>query len=113
MAMQKYLVILRSGPAKQEAPSPAQMQEMYAAFAAWSEKFKTNIVDMGAKLKPGGKILTVSGVIDGPLMEAKEIVGGFMVVSADNYEQALEIARECPGVLRPGNSVEVREMASR
>ena len=110
MATQKYLVFLRSVPGRQEPPSPAQMQEMYAAFNSWRDKFKANIVDMGGKLKPGGRILTASGVTDGPFTEAKEIVGGYMVVTAENYEGALEVARECPGVVRPGSSVEIREI---
>ena len=111
MPTQKYLLILRSVPGKQEPPSPAQMQDMYAAFNAWKDKFTANIVDMGGKLKPGGKILTTSGVTDGPFIEAKEIVGGYMLVAAENYERALEVARECPGVMRPGTSVEIREIA--
>jgi hypothetical protein len=78
------------------------MHEMYAAFSAWREKFKDNIVDLGGKLKPGGKILTTSGVTDGPFAEAKEVVGGYMVVAAENSDRAIEIARECPGVVRPG-----------
>lgn len=111
MPTQKYLCIQRSVPGKQEPPSPAQMQEMYAVFNTWKEKFKVNIVDMGGKLKPGGKILTASGVTDGPLIEVKEIVGGYMVVAAENYEGALEVARECPGLVMPGSSIEIREMA--
>jgi hypothetical protein len=111
MATQKYLVFLRNTPGKQEPPSPAKMQEMYAAFHAWREKFKDNIVDMGGKLKPGGKILTAAGVTDGPFAEAKEVVGGYMVVAAENSDRAVEIARECPGVVRPGASVEIREIA--
>ena len=112
MPTQKYLVFLRSAAGKQEPPSPAQMQDMYAAFNTWQEKFKTKIVDMGGKLRPGGKILTTSGVTDGPFAEAKEVVGGYMVVAAENYEQALAVARECPGIVRPGSSVEIREIAS-
>lgn len=111
MPTQKYLVMLRSGPAKQEPPSPAHLEDMYAAFHVWKEKFKANIVDMGAKLKPGGKVVTVSGVTDGPFVEAKEIVGGFMILSAETYDQAIEVARGCPGVVRPGSSLEIREMA--
>jgi hypothetical protein len=88
------------------------MQDMYAAFGAWKDKFKANIVDMGGKLKPGGKILTASGVTDGPFTEAKEIVGGFMVIAAESYDGAIEVARECPGVVRPGSSIEIREVAS-
>jgi hypothetical protein len=87
------------------------MQEMYAAFNAWKEKFKDNIVDMGGKLKPGGKILTVSGVKDGPFIEIKEIVGGYMVVAAESYERAIEVATGCPGIIGPGSSIEIREMA--
>jgi hypothetical protein len=113
MPTRKYLVFLRSVPGKQEPRhSPAQMQEMYAAFGAWKEKFKANIVDMGGKLQPGGRTLTAAGVTDGPFAEAKEVVGGFMVVAAENYERAIEVVRECPGVVRPGSSVEIREIAS-
>ena len=109
--MPKYLLVQRSAPGKQEPPSPAQMQEMYATFNAWKEKFKDNIVDMGGKLKSGGKMVTASGVSDGPFVEAKEIVGGYMVVVAESYEIAVEVARQCPGVIRPGSSVEVRELS--
>ena len=112
MPMQKYLVFLRSIPGKQERPSPAQMQQMYAAFDAWTAKFKANIVDLGGQLKPGGKILTASGLSDGPFAEAKEVVGGFMVIAAESYEQAAQVARECPGVVRPGASVEIREIVA-
>lgn len=112
MATQKYLVFLRTIPGKQEPPSPAQRQEMYAAFTAWRERFKGNIIDMGGRLKPGGKILTASGVTDGPFAEAKEVVGGYMVVAAESSDGAVEIARECPGVLRPGSIVEIREILS-
>ena len=112
MPTQKYLVFLRNIPKKHEPPSPAQMQEMYAAFDAWRDKFKANIVDLGGQLKPGGKILTQSGVTDGPFAEAKEVVGGYMVVAAESYDRALEVTRECPGVVRPGSSVEIREIAS-
>lgn len=105
-------MFLRSDPAQQGAPSPTQMQQMYAAFGAWQEKFKANIVDMGGKLKPGGKIVTDTGVTDGPFAETKEVVGGYMVVAAESYDDAVRIARECPGVIRRGSSVEIREIAT-
>lgn len=114
MPMQKYLVVLRSQPSQAEnrqPPSPAQMQEMYAVFTAWKEKFRANILDMGGKLKPGGKLLTTSGVTDGPFVEAKEIVGGFMIIAAENYEQALEVAKGSPGFM-PGATLEIREIAT-
>lgn len=108
--MPKYLFLQWSVPVKREPPSPAQMQDMYAAFNAWKEKFKENILDMGGQLGPGGKVVTTSGATDGPFVEAKEIVGGYMLVSAESFDRALEVARESPGVMMPGSSVEIREI---
>lgn len=110
MPSQKYLFLHRSTP-DQSQPSPAQMQEMYAVWSAWKETFKANILDMGNKLKPGGRILAGSGVTDGPFVETKEIVGGYMIVTAESYEGALEVAKGMLGMMTPGASIEIREMA--
>ncbi len=111
MSQQKYLCIQRSQPGGCQKPSPSQMEEMFACFNAWKEKFKDNIVDMGGKLGEGSMV-TADQVTDGPFTETKEIVGGFMIISAKNLEQAMEIARESPGVAMPGSSVEVREICT-
>ena len=112
MPDRKYLFIQRSSPGNptSQQPSPAQMQEMYAAFNAWKEKFKENILDMGGKLMPSGKVVTPSGATDGPFVEAKEIVGGYMFVSAESVERAVQVASEMP-MLMPGSSIEIREVA--
>ncbi len=112
MAKQKYLCIQRSQPGGEcGKPSPAQMEEMYTKFNAWKEKFQANIVDMGGKLG-GGKVVTSEGATDGPFVEAKEVVGGFMIVEAESMDEAVEVARESPGVAMPGSSVEVREITT-
>jgi len=111
--MKNYLCIMRYQPQqaeKSEAPSPAEMEEMYAKFNAWKEKFQDNIVDMGGKLGEG-KIVTNDSVTDGPFIEAKEIIGGYMIVSAEDINQATEIAQQSPGVF-PGSSVEVRKIST-
>lgn len=113
MSDRRYLLLQRGAPGKQEAPSPAQMQEMYAAFNVWKEKFKANIVEMGGRLAPGGKVLKASGVMDGPLVESKEIIGGYMIVVADGYDLALEIAQGCPGLISATSSCEVREIMAK
>src|SRR5215510_5218463 len=107
----KYLFLQRSQPGnRQQQPSPAQMQDMYAAFNTWKAKFKDNILDVGGKLLPGGKVVTTSGATDGPFVEAKEVVGGYMFVIADSVEQAIQVAREMP-MLMPGSTIEIREVA--
>lgn len=111
---QKYLFLHRSQPGAstptpEQKPSPEQMQAMLARWNAWKDKFKDNIVDWGDKLKPGGKVVSASGVSDGPFIEAKEIIGGFMIVAAESLEQAVVIAQEMPA--GPGARIEVRELA--
>ena len=109
--MPKYLCMQRSQPGqgKGEKPSPAKMEEMYAKFNTWKERFHENIIDMGGQLG-GGKMVTFQGITDGPFVEAKEVVGGYMIVSAKSLEEAIEVARGCPGLVSPGSGVEVREI---
>jgi hypothetical protein len=104
--MQRSLSSEDSGESSR--PSPAQMQEMYAKFAAWQTKFEANLVDMGGKLG-AGKLVTVD-TADGPFVEVKELVGGYMIVEADDLDCAIAVARECPGLVRPGSGVEVIEI---
>ena len=101
MSKQNYLCIQRSQPSDGTSqggkPSPDQMEEMYARFNAWKEKFQDNIIDLGGKLG-SGKMVTSEGVTDGPFIETKELVGGYMVVSAESIEEASEVAAQSPGV---------------
>ena len=108
--MPNFLCIQRSLPTGDgEEPSPADMQEMYAKFGAWQTKFKDNLVDMGGKLG-AGKLVTSGSAPDGPFVEVKELVGGYMIVSAATLDEAADVARECPGLVSPGSGVEVIEI---
>ena len=108
--MPRYLCMQRNLPGgNSERPSPAQMQELYDRFGAWQQKFKTNLIDMGGKLG-GGKLVTAEPASDGPFVEVKELVGGYMIVSAESLDEAIEVARGCPGLVRPGSGVEVIEI---
>jgi hypothetical protein len=108
--MPNFLCVQRSLPrGEDDKPSPSQMQDMYARFTAWQEKFKDNLVDMGGKLGDG-KLVTSESVGDGPFVEVKELVGGYMIVAAESLEEAIGVARECPGLVSPGSGVEVIEI---
>jgi hypothetical protein len=85
------------------------MQAMYAKFNDWRKKFEKNLTDAGGRLG-GGRLVTTQPTPDGPFVEIKELVGGYMIVSAANLEEAIEVARECPGLVRPGSGVEVIEI---
>jgi hypothetical protein len=109
--MPKFLCLQRAVPGADggEKPSPAQMQAMYAKFNEWREKFEKNLTDPGGRLGKG-RLVTAQPPPDGPFVEVKELVGGYMIVTAANLEEAIAVARECPGLVRPGSGVEVIEI---
>ena len=47
---------------------------------------------------------------DGPFVEVKELVGGYMIVAADSLDEAIEVAQACPGLVGPNSGVEVIEI---
>jgi len=108
--MPKYLCLQRSLPGGKEGekPSPAQMQAMYGKFNEWREKFRSNLTDLGGRLGAGR--LVAQPTPDGPFVEVKELVGGYMILTAASIEEAIEVARGCPGLVRPGSGVEVIEI---
>lgn len=110
--MPRYLCLQRSIPGFEgEGPSPAQMQAMYAHFNEWRETFQDNLVDLGGGLGEG-QVVAEGLPADGPFVEIKELVGGYMIVQAPTLAEAVKVARACPGLVRPGSGVEVIEIRS-
>ena len=67
---------------------------------------------MPARLGDRGRLLRSEGervVVDGPFSETKEMVGGFFIVEADNYDAAAEVAKTCPH-LELGGTIELRQV---
>ena len=68
-----------------------------------SQSLKTDAV--AARVTTRGEKPTVH---DGPFAEAKEMIGGILLLTCDAREQAIEIARECPAA--DWATIEVREL---
>ena len=66
----------------------------------------------GNPLEREGKIVSGKNrvVSDGPFAESKEAIGGYFLLDVANFDDAVAIARECPG-LPYGVQVEVRPVA--
>jgi hypothetical protein len=96
---------------REVSPSPEQMQKTMEKWVSWFKDLgaKGHIKDPGHPLEHAGKV--VSGkkkvVTDGPFAEAKDVVGGYIIVEAKDIAQAAELAKDCP-ILQVGGSVEVR-----
>lgn len=109
--MSKYLLIYRDSAEPRPQPSPEEMQGFLQMWDGWFKQFGSQIVDQGDGLMPTGRVLQPGGVVaDGPYVEAKEMIGGFSVVEANSYDQAVEIARSCP-IAVIGGAIEIREFA--
>jgi hypothetical protein len=89
------------------------MEQAMAEFRAWKAKFQDEIADMGDALTPAGGVCRSDGVTDGPYIEGKEVIAGYMIVATSSLERALQIAKEGPMTRNPGASVEVRALAGR
>jgi hypothetical protein len=110
----RYLFLYRSPTdAPRRTPSPAEMEQAMAEWRAWKAKFQDEIVDMGDALTPAGAVCRSAGVTDGPYIEGKEVIGGYMIVATSSLERAIQIAKEGPMTTNPGASVEVRALAGR
>src|SRR5450432_2703647 len=87
--------------------------EMQAIFYKWDNWFggiaaQGKISNMGIRLVSPGKVLKAGGVItDGPFVEIRERLNGFIVVKADSLDEAITLAHGCP-ILEINGSVEVR-----
>jgi len=84
-----------------------------AGFTSWFERLrKEGHFKGGHPLEHDGKIVAGrNAVTDGPFAESKEAIAGFFIIQADSLEEAVEIAKSCPG-LDYGQTVEVRAIAS-
>ncbi|MBL8803249.1 MAG: transcription initiation protein [Planctomycetes bacterium] len=114
--MPNYMLLLHDDP-KAFGPhiTPAQMQAVLAEYQAWAGKLAGEGRLLGGeKLRDnGGKVMTLSGgkprVVDGHYAEAKEVIGGYFTISADNYDHAVKLCLDCPH-LKYGARIEVREV---
>ena len=95
--------------------SPEEMQKVADEWMAWFKGLtERGTAVAGSPLEPSGKI--VSGrngrlVADGPFAESKEAIGGYFLLKVNTMEEAIAIAKGCPG-LPHGAVVEVRPVAA-
>lgn len=91
--------------------SPEQMQKTIEKWSAWFKQLgeQGHLKDIGQPLEPGGSVVRSQQktVTDGPFAEAKDVVGGFSLITARDLQHAVELSKNCP-ILDAGGSVEVR-----
>ena len=110
--MKDFMMIFIGADYQEFGLSPEELQTRMGKWFAWNEKMqKQGIVKGGEALVPSVK--RVSGpkrtVTDAPLIEGKELIGGFYIVQAENADAVVKIAEDYPDYDLDG-TVEIREV---
>jgi len=110
-----YALLIVETPGDREARSEAQGRDLYGRMLRFSEDLKDRgllTVSQSLTTDRSGARVSVQGdrvsVVDGPFSEAKEMIGGFLLLTCESREQAIALARECPAARWA--TVEVREL---
>jgi hypothetical protein len=109
--MAKFMYLFRTNPGLYRSLSPEQMQQTAQKWIDWKDSLARsgNLANVGERLDGSGKVVrgTAKAVTDGPFVEVKDAVQGYIVVEARDVDHAVELAGGCP-VLDHDGSVEIR-----
>src|SRR5581483_10356093 len=95
--MDKFMFLFKGDPTINL--SPEAMQAHMQKWNQWMQGLAQKgtfvagepLERTGKQVKAGGKVVT-----DGPYSEAKEIVGGYLIVDAKDINDAVDISKGCP-----------------
>jgi hypothetical protein len=114
--MSQYLLLLYDNSPTLRSLSPEETQKAVEKYSAWSKMPFTKggkrlAEDHGRIMHPdkAGAHAGKSRVTDGPYSEAKEVLGGFYLIEADNYDHAVELTQGHPH-LEYNGAIEIRQI---
>lgn len=107
--MPQFLLLLHDSGMFPEDVSPAEIQSIIESYRAWMTRMNAT----GQKLVDGeGRVVTGKdggmSVTDGPYAEAKEILGGYMMVEAADYDAAVALCKDSPHLGH--GTIEIRQV---
>jgi hypothetical protein len=111
--MEEFLLVFRNETESNEPPqSPEQLQHRMKYWQDWMGNIaaQNKLVSAGNRLTAEGKVVKQNNVVtNGPYVEMKEAIGGYIIVRAHSLDEAAELAKDCP-ILKIGGNVEVRTL---
>jgi len=91
------------------------MQQILKKWMDWKDNLEKNgnVKQFGERLDGSGKVVRGKdkAVTDGPYVEVKDFIQGYLLVEAKDIDQAVELAKGCP-ILESDGTVEVRPFVS-
>ncbi len=109
--MPQFMLLLYNNPPALAKMSPEEMQKALEKYMAWTKKPFT--LDSKRLGQDAGKVVRSQNgrprAVDGPFSETKEVLGGFYLIEAVDYDEAVARASEHPHV-EYGGTIEVRKL---
>ena len=110
--MKEFILLFRQPDLGYSNVSPLEVENITRKWEKWIEGISSQgkLSSRGSRLANAGKVLKPGGVItDGPFVEIKERLGGFIVIKAENLDEAVTLAHGSPVLDRDG-CVEIRPL---
>jgi hypothetical protein len=110
--MEKFLLLIREDLKRRAKLSPADFRHQCDLVGDWIDKMTAtgNYIDASALYDQGKYVGNNYVVSDGPFLEAKESISGFILIQADDLDHATRLAQACTFVHTGYAVIEVRPM---
>lgn len=116
MNMKQYVLMFRMDVTTTEAqPTEEQMIVYMQQWMEWINEIAENdqLADGGNHFSRQGRVLTSSNeVIEMPHIADNNSIAGYIIILANNLDEATKIAKKCPILKGHNTSVEIRETAT-
>ena len=109
--MPHFGLFIYGDPSRWTKFSPEEMQKVMERYIAWGQKAANGGFLLGSHrlAEEVGKVMRGTRVTDGPYSETKEILGGYYVIRAASYDEAVQRCSDHPH-LEYGGVIEVRQL---
>jgi hypothetical protein len=112
-----YMLMMIEPVGQRQSRTEAEGREAYARMVRWGESLRDRGLLIAAESlrsqSSASRLQVRAGkrqIIDGPFLEAKEMIGGFFLVNCATQQEAIALASECPAA--EWLTVEVRGLAA-
>ena len=112
-----FMLFMVEPVGQRQARTEAEGREAYAKMVSWGQSLEKRGLLLAAQSlqsHAAARRVQVRGghpyISDGPFSETKEMIGGYFLINCATFEEAVELAKECPGA--EWLTVEVRGIAA-
>ena len=114
--MKEFVLLFRMDILNKEAqPSKKQMDIYMQQWVSWINEIADNerLADGGNHFSRQGRVLKPNNeVVETPYIADNNSIAGYIIVLANNIDEATKIAKKCPILNGQNTSVEIRETAT-